>query len=257
MSEKALKYNYITLDDFIRSRYTQPRSFHIIPVFRTLDKNDVYGMLTYNENLTVTSFGGVMPDRKTILTYITDNIYRHSLGVINFSEYDVLRNSMVAFTTEYSTYRGEYDIVNEHAVIIFVEMDVESVSVLNSMLELFKSRFCTVNSADKIKPTNTNRTAMFYMDASSMFYLFRFTTWKTINHRTGETVRMSVQDDGFPAYDDITKIYKAKYSSGEVPITDFPNEQANTCPEIEFYTKIDNSLGNSYVRYIIGNLPIM
>lgn len=256
MSGKSLSFNYITIEEFIRSGFTEvPEYFHIVPVFHVLDTKDIYAMLCLNETLTVTDFGGKLSRRKTIVSFICDNIARHSLDTIVLSESRVLEKSMVAFATTEDVSTGFVNIDPNYSVIIFVDIDIDNQKLLNDIVKQYKSKMKTLMSV-RSKP-DTEIVAMTFMDCTSMYYLLRFTTWRTIDQSTGEELTLSVKDNGFPALDVITRIYRADYSNGEVPYTENPNIYTNTCPEISFYNKVNQNLANAFVAYINHGLNIM
>lgn len=255
MSDVNVSFGYSPLSDFMSSGFTLPKAINVIPVFRIKDRENAYGILTLNKNLVVQSFGIGMSKNKTLVTYISDCLRFNSLGLISVSDEYIKENSYVAYSKSYDVYKGVNVINPNYQPIVFVEFKGDSIEQLNKLIHTFRVMFSTKLAG--VITSESDVVALTYMDCTSMFYLFRFTEGKVSQENTGVVHRFSIEDDGFPALDFITETYKCDKTKGEIPFSDNVDVLANSCPEIEFYKKIDHSLGVAFVAYSIAELPFM
>lgn len=254
MSDVNVSFGYSPLIDFLSSGYSLPKEINVIPVYRINGGGDVYGVLSLNSLLYVKSFGRGFNRGKTLQSYVADSLRYNSLGVINLSEEYVRNNSFVAYSTSYDVYDGKNAINTNHQPIVFVEIHIDSIEEMQLMIRQFKVKFA--NKLAGVFQSESDTVAIFYMNCTEMFYLMRFTTGK-FTDETDVTHIIDIESDGFPARAFISEVYEADYSKGEIPITDKFDQHANCCPEINFYTKIDQNLGIAFVAYSIAELPFM
>lgn len=255
MSDVNISFDCSPLVDFMSSGFSYPKEINVFPVCRIRETGDIYSIIGLNKNLCVTSLGMGFNKGKTLVTYVADSLRYNSLGVINISDDQIRENSKVAYSTSYDVYNGRTDLNNSYQPIIFTEIQLNTLEDLHDIIRKFRDTFTTKLSG--VNEYNSNIVALVYMDCTSMFYLFRYTTWKIVDDRTHETHIFSVEDDGFPALEFITETYKCDTTKGEIPLTDKPDKDANRSPEIEFYDKIDQNLGIAFTAYSNAELSFM
>lgn len=254
MSDDNVSFGYSPLGDFTTSGYTIPKEINIIPVYKIKNGGDVYGVLSLNSNLCVKSLGMRFSRGKTIQSYIVDSLRYNSLGAINISEEYAKNNSFVAYSTSYDVYNGKTDINSQYQIIIFVEIEINEIEEMQTMIHQFKTNFKSKLAG--VIDSESESIALFYMNCTEMYYLMRFTSGR-FTDEAGIEYFIDIESDGFPARSFITELYEPDYSKGEIPITDKYDHRANTCPEIDFYTKIDQNLGVAFVAYSRSELPFM
>lgn len=256
MSEDNESFGYSPLSDFMRSGFTSPNWVNVIPVYKIANGGDVYGVLGLNKNLAVTSLGMSYNRNKTLVTCVADALRFNSLGAINITDRHIIDHSFVAYSTSYDVRSGQTDLNGKYQPIVFVEITIDSIQELHDTIHRFRENFKSQMN-HLINDSGSSIVALTYMDCTSMYYLFRFTTWKIIDSVTKKTHEFSIENDGLPALSFISETYKCDHSKGEIPVTDKTDPLANRCPEIEFYTKIDQNLGIAFTVYSEHDLPFM
>lgn len=253
MSDIDVEFKYESLDTFKSNGYSLPKEIQIIPVFHIKDSGDIFAVLVMNSTLCVKSFGTKYSKSKTIESFISDSIRYNSLNSIPINEEYVKLNSNIA----YSTYRDvslDRVVLNvNYSPIIFVDIIVENITILNNTIKIFKDNFSKLKSG--ILTSDADVVAMIYFSVEELFYLSRFTTYKMIF--SGDVIDVDIEEQGFPARSDISDIYFANKSKGEIPVIDKYDPQANCSPEIEFYSKRDIIMSISICKFLDEGLPFM
>lgn len=253
MSDIDVEFKYESLDDFKSSGYILPKEVQVIPVFHIKDNGDIFAVLTMNSTLCVRSFGLGYSRNKSINSFVCDSIRQNSLNSLPINEEYVSKNSNIAFSTCYDVSLGKTILNTHYSPIIFVDVFVDNINVLNEVIKSFKSSFAKVKSG--VLVVDSDVTAMIYLSVEELFYLSRFTSYKMTSN--GDVIEVDIEEQGFPARGDISEIYEADKSKGDVPITDKYDPLANCSPEVEFYTKRDIVMGMSILAYSNAELPFM
>lgn len=255
MSDIDVAFFYDTLENFKSSGYKIVKSPQIIPYFYVKNTNNIFAMLTLNRSGHVGDFSIEYSRTKSLESNIADSIRFNSLGTIGVDEDFVLRNSFIGFATAYNVIEGKNTLSSTEIPSIFVRFEVESVTDIQNILLKFKAMF-----AQKLKGVIRNTsdvTNIVYMSVEDLFYISRFTTYKIVDDVSKRVVTVDMEEQGFPALDEVTEIYYADRELGDIPCTDKFNELENCCPEVEFYNNRSLLLGKSLISLFSNDLPIM
>jgi hypothetical protein len=253
MSDVEVEFKYESLANFKSSGFILNKEVQVIPVFHIKNNGDIFAVLIMNSTLCVKSFGSGYSRNKTIESFVSDSIRYNSLNALPINEDYVNKNSHIAFSTCYDVNLGKTILNVNHSPIIFVDIFVDNIEILNNVIKTFRDSFSKVKSC--IITSDSDATALIYLSAEELFYLSRFTTYK-ISTPTG-VVEVDIEEQGFPARSDLSEIYETDKSKGEIPITDKYEPLANCSPEIEFYTKRDIIMGMAICNYSNAELPFM
>lgn len=253
MSDVNVEFKYMPLNDFKSAGFSLSKEVQVIPVFHMKNNGDIFAVLIMNSNLCVKSFGDRYSNNKTLESYVVDSIRTNSLNTLPINESYVKKNSHVAFSTCYDVNLGKIILNVNYSPIIFVDVFVDNVQVLNGIIKSFRETFSKIRTG--VLESESDSVAMVYFSAEELFYLSRFTTYKI--ETSGEIIDVNIEEQGFPAKDDISIIYEVDNSKGEIPVTDKYDSFANCSPEIEFYTKRDITMGLAICAYSNAELPFM
>lgn len=249
-----LKFNYISLEEYILNGYNFPKSIQIIPYFKFDDDLSIYALLGLNRKQTVVDLGGDLHRGKDVRNFIRDCIKKNSLNSFELEIEDLHDRIFVAFTSAYNDTHGKEMTTNDFIPIFFVKLNIPSYDMLYQILLKFKNNFRRVITG--LDNSDSKITNLIYMDAQELFYISRFTTYK-IADESGDFISINLEEQGFPARSDITEMYECDVLKFEIPLSDNYNKDANSCPEVNFYRSRSITLGNCLVEFFQHNLPIL
>lgn len=255
MSDVDVVLFYDTLEKFVSSGNKIVKSPQIIPYFYIKDSGDVFAMLTLNRLGTVCDFSIEYTPTKSIQANVADSIKINSLGTIALDDDFILHNSFIAYTRVYNVMEGKNTLSDKEIPVIFVRIEVKTQMEIHKILLSFKAMF-----AQKLKGIiniSTEVTNLIYMSVEELFYICRFTTYKIVDDITSTVVTVDMEEQGFPALEEITEIYYADRELGDIPCSERFNELENCCPEVEFYSNRSLLLAKSLLPFFDGNFPIM
>lgn len=255
MSDINVAFFYDMLEEFMSSEHRIVKSPQIIPYFYVKETGDVFPMLTLNRSGHLGDFSCEYTLTKSIESNIADSIKYNSLGSINIDEGHVKNFTFIGYSTSYNVSEGKDTVSSTEIPAIFVKLPVEKESDIHKIILDFKSKF-----AQKLKGnfySSSDVTNLVYMSVENLFYICRFTTCKIVNEKTGDIVTIDIEEQGFPALDEITELYYADKEKGEIPCSDKFNELENCCPEVDFYTNRSLLLAKSLLPLFNNDLPVM
>lgn len=253
MSDIDVEFKYESLDDFKSSGYILPKEVQVIPVFHVRSNGDIFAVLVMNSTLCVKSLGMGYSRTKTVESFVSNSIRYNSLNSLPINDEYVRNHSHITFSTCYDVESAKTILNSNYSPIIFVDINVDNIEVLNNVIRTFRSTFSKVKSG--VLTTDSDVTAMIYLSVEELFYLSRFTSYKITT--STEVIDVDIENQGFPARNDISEIYEANKSQGEIPMTDKYEALANCSPEIDFYVKRDTVLGMAVCAYLKAELPFM
>lgn len=254
MSDIDVAYFYESLETFKSSNFELPKTIQVIPYFKIAEDGDIFALLTLNNLQCVCDFSTSYSRDKTIESYVASSLKYNSLDCINLPEEYILANSHVAYVTSYDVGLGKTVLSYSPFPTVFVKVNLDTYDMLYQFLRAFKISF--KKKLQGVIKSSSEVTNIVYMDASELYYMCRFTTF-TIEDSNSNVVEVSIEDQGFPARDEITEFYTCDRETGDIPVSDKYNEFANTCPEVDFYYSRSVNLGKSMISYFDNNVPIL
>jgi hypothetical protein len=254
MSDIDVAYFYESLENFKSSNFELPKTIQVIPYFQIKKNGDVFALLTLNNLQTLCDFGTSYSRNKTLESYLVSSLKYNSLDCINLTEEYILNNSHVAYATSYDVATGKNDLNYNPSPTVFVKINIETYEDVYKLLKSFKDSFR--KKLQGILRSTSETTNIVYMDATEFYYMSRFTTY-TIEDSNSNVIEVEIEEQGFPARDEITEFYTCDVENGDIPVSDKYNDFANTCPEVDFYYSRSINLGKSIVTYFNNNVPIL
>lgn len=254
MSDIDVAYFYESLEYFKSSNFELSKTIQVIPYFQIKESGDIFALLTLNNLQCLCDFGTSYSKSKTLESYVADSLKYNSLDCINLSEEYILANSHVAYATSYDVAAGKNALLYNPFPTVFVKVQLETYEKVHKFLKAFKDSF--KKKLQGVIRSSSETTNIVYMDATELYYMCRYTTY-TIEDSNSNVIEVVIEDQGFPARDEITEFYTCDREFGEIPVTDKYNEFANTCPEVDFYYSRGINLGRSLVTFFNKNVPIL
>jgi hypothetical protein len=249
MSTEKQSYHESILS-FLKKGHKLKKYTQIIPKYFIEENGETVYLLRINQNNTIFDFSEKYEsDKGTILSYIRDSVLFNTLNVIKLTKEEI-KNGTILYSTEYDESSGKYIISDDVKPIIFINIVIPSFSYLKRKVIKFKEAFKL--NLNGITDSTSDTTNIIWVTIEELFYLSRFTIAKFINvNEDGEEeeVTIDVRESGFPAWPEITKLYKLSLENGDIPYTSNFNPLANCCPEVKFYEERSIDLFESLIFY--------
>uniref|UniRef100_A0A6C0BDQ4 Uncharacterized protein n=1 Tax=viral metagenome TaxID=1070528 RepID=A0A6C0BDQ4_9ZZZZ len=255
MSELNKTFVNIRLQDFLGLKYQLPKTVQIIPYAHIRSTDEIVAILTLNNLGVLTDFASSSFDNSNPYIYIQKNIYENSLGVIELSKEYIIENASISFVKSHDVSTNS-DILFKHIPpVIFIRLDFERSEDLEELLIRFSFLFS--KRIEGIVDNTTQTYNIIFINPTDLYYTCRGTTARRFDQLSGNTYDYDVKEDGFPADQRITTIYKSKSIYGDIPFGSNVNQFANCCPEVSFYRQVSSSLANSLLNFFDVELPIL
>lgn len=254
MSDSNVFYLYESLGNVKPSIFNSLVNIQIIPCIKDKETEQIYVLLGMTQQGFVIELGDKISKSNTIPNFISHKLKSNTLGLINLSTEYIQANTYVAYATSLDIETGERVLRKIELPIFFVNIEINNIDDLNDLLinfrEKYKSYIKKVILSDRINVTN-----LIYMDSTDLYHFMKGGVCKV---QDGENVvEINFEEEGFPALEAISEIYKSDEEAGDIPITIYYNENANCSPEVFFYKNKDSALQKSLLKYFNVELPII
>lgn len=263
MSVSSVEFFFEPLASVV-SEFQTLNTLQIIPSIHIKSNSDVFGLMGLNHLGFLLDLGGSRND-KPLLISIASLIRKNTLSNLLLDKeisHDktieelvrcrcdyILNNTHVAFSKYYDVDTGKMVINREILPIFFVNFEYQTHKEMYDMIRNFKTSF-NESMRGVIKLSNTNITNLVPLTCEEIFYICREKNFK-MELENGTIVEV-LFDDGFPASDIITDIYKV--NGIETAVSNNYNEYAYSCPEVNFYKRAGFNIKLSFLSYLESDI---
>lgn len=255
-SESNVSYLYESLGNIIPRIFKSLSNIQIIPCIKNRETDEIFALLGMTSIGIVTDLGNKMKKNNSLSNFISQTLKINTLGLINLSQEYIENNTNVAYATCVNVETGEVILHKNELPIFFVNIDIDNIEQLNDLIMNFREKY--KHYIKKTIITNRiNITNLIYMDSVDLFLFMRGGICKVEGDSEDYVIEINIEEEGFPAIEVISEIYKAREEIGEIPITNYYNENANCCPEVFFYMGKDDSIRRSILKFFEKKLEIL
>ena len=255
MTELNKTIVHAPLREFLTTGFQLPRTVQIIPYAYIRTTDETLAILTMNNLKVLTDFGSSFGEDMNLLDYIEKNLDLNSFGLLKQSKEYILEHGSIAYAKFLDVATGSELIYKPISPIVFLRFEFECSEDLEEIISNFSILF--TKKVEGIIRTSSLTYNLVFLSINDLFYTCRGTSVKKYDERTGQIYEFDVSENGFPADDRITRIYKTNAASGEIPFDFQINRYANCCPEVIFYSDVSSTMTFSLMTFFSVSLPIM